>query len=1032
MTPSFTDVTATKGTDYTENTAAISFAGTAGETQVFTVSTTEDTDQEDDETFTVSLSVSGTSETVTATDTATGTITDDDGEGNQGVVTSLTVDDEVAAEGDPLTFTVTLDAAVSGGLTVTPSFTDVTATKGTDYTANTAAISFAGDAGETRTFTVPTIEDTDGEDDEAFAVGLRVSGTSESVTATDTATGMIIDDDPVTAGTLTIGDASALEGDRVTFAVTLDRAVPRGFTVTPQLSDGTATSGDDYSPEDQTVRFAGTAGETQTFSVPTVEDAVEESDETFTVSLAVSGTTAVVAATDTAAGRIVDDDLTPVVLTVDVSSVSEAVGPTVVEVTAAFEGGVSLSRATAVQVTAGGAGDAAVPGTDYTASPASFTVAIPAGAAAGSSPFTLDPVNDTLMETDEALTVSGASGARAVTGTAVTLEDDDTASARLVIRLEPDVVSEDSGPTRVSVIAEIVGATPTAPLPVTMQVGDQDDTAQLTMDYEPVDAFSVTIPPGATQQRTTFLLSPIDDDLIEGNETLTVTGEASRLDAASDQGLIRDEDLAEVRSEGTGRTLFLLARAIGSESLAAIEERFAGAGSGRRARLGAAAMPGTFAGAAGTFAGAGMPGTGPGLPGTAGAGRSVSLAGAGAHGQGAHGMGPTMAMHQHPFGELAWLDGAGFAAPLDTGPDAERTPAGSEVAGTEAVGQEAADEAGWVVWGRAATTRTAVQATPGAQARGDLFTTHLGVDTRVGSGVLLGVAASHSEGKLGYTLGTQSDAMPAAVEGGLTSAQPYVLWAPRAGLELWGLGGVGRGALQVSDTFGTVDTGIGMRLAAGGVRQEVAAASGLAVKADAFHVAMASDAHPELPAARATATRARMLLEWESEWAAPATSRIRPRLELGGRWDGGNDVSGLGTELGGGLSLMHVGLGLELSGSGRYLLAHQAEGFEEWGASVALRAGPGVTDRGMWVSVEPEWGAAASRMHAMWGQQPDPGLHPGAVGGISGAEPGRLRLAAGYALPEAGADLRLEATRETYGPRAEPNLRVGLSATFDW
>ena len=1032
VTPSFTDVTATKGTDYTANTAAMTFTGTAGETHTLTVPTIGDTDEEDDETFTVSLTVSGSSETVTATDTATGTILDDDGGGNQGVVTSLTVDDEVAAEGDPLTFTVTLNAAVSGGLTVTPSFTDATATKGADYTANTAAISFAGNAGETRTFTVTTIGDTDEEDDETFAVGLRVSGTSETVTATDTATGTIIDDDAATAGTLTIGDATALEGDRVTFAVTLDRAVPHGFTVTPQLSDGTATSGDDYSPEDQTVRFAGTAGETQTFSVPTVEDAIEESDETFTVSLAVSGTTAAVAATDTAAGRIVDDDLTPVVLTVDVPRVSEAAGPTVVEVTAAFEGGVTLSRATAVQVTAGAAGDAAVAGTDYTASPASFTVTIPAGAAAGSSPFTLDPVNDTLMETDEALTVSGASGSRAVTGTAVTLEDDDTASARLVIRLEPDVVSEDSGPTQVSVIAEIVGATPTAPLPVTMQVGDQDDTAQLTMDYEPVDGFSVTIPAGATQQRTTFLLSPIDDDLIEGNETLTVTGEATRLDPASDQGLIRDEDLAEVRSEGTGRTLFLLARAIGSESLAAIEERFSGAGSGRRARLGAGAMPGTPAGAAGTFAGSGMAGTGPGLPGMAGAGRSGSLAGAVAHGQGAPGMGSTMAMHQHPFGELAWLDGAGFAAPLDTGPDAERTPAGSEVAGTDAARQEEADEAGWVVWGRAATTRTAVQATPGAQARGDLFTMHLGVDTRVGSGVLLGVAASHSEGKLGYTLGTQSDAMPAAVEGGLTSAQPYVHWAPRAGLELWGLGGAGRGALQVSDTFGTVDTGIGMRLAAGGVRQEVSAASGLAVKADAFHVAMASDAHPDLPAARATATRARMLLEWKSEWAAPAAARIRPRLELGGRWDGGSDVDGFGSEVGGGIALAHVGLGLELAGAGRYLLAHQAEGFEEWGASLALRAGPGVSRRGAWVSVEPEWGAAASRMHAMWGQQPDPALHPGAVGGISGAEPGRLLLAAGYTLPEAGADLRLEATRESYGPRPEPNLRVGLSATFNW
>ena len=1048
VTPSFADVTATEGTDYTANTAALTFAGTAGETRTFTVATIEDTDHEDDETFTVSLTVSGTAETVTVTDTATGTITDDDGEDE--TTLAMTVADASADEGDAMTFTVTLDEAVSGGLTVTPSFTDVTATEGTDYTANTAALTFAGTAGETRTFTLSTIEDAAEEGDETFTVSLAVSGTAEAVTATDTATGTILDDDGDGgsvgggAAAVTIADADAGEGQTLTFTVTLDKAVSGGLTVTPSFTDVTATEGTDYTANTAALTFAGTAGETRTFTLSTIEDAAEEGDETFTVSLTLSGATAVTA-TDTATGRIVDDDLTPVALRAEPLRVSETAGPTTIEVTAALEGGTSLSQPTAVRVTVGAADDAAVSGTDYTASPASFTVTIPAGSAEGSSTFTLGPVNDTLLETDEDLTLSGASGSRPVTGTAVTLEDDEASSARLVVRLEPDTVSESAGPTPVTVVAEIVGATPTTPLPVTVKVGDQDDSARLTEDYEPVDAFQVLIPAGASQETVTFVLSPIPDDLIEGNETLTVTGEASRVGTASDQGVIVDEDLAEVRSEGTGRTLFLLARAIGSEALAAIEERFRSAGPGRRGQLGrlpthgpgTAGWPAAFGGQAASFAGTGMPGAGPGMPAGAGAGPAGApgssagpFAGVAAYGPGGMGMGPGMPPQQQPFDTLAWLDGANFAAPLDRGQDPGETPAGT-----------AGGEAEWVVWGRAATTRTTVQATPGAQARGDLFTMHAGVDTRVGSRALLGVAVSHSQGKLGYTLGTLSGAAPAAVEGGLTSVQPYVQWAPRAGLELWGLGGAGRGTLQVSDTFGAVDTGIGMRLAGGGVRQEVTAAGGMAVKADLFHVALASDAQMDLPVARATATRARLLLEWESEWAASASSRIRPRLELGGRWDGGSDVGGLGTEVGGGISLAHVGLGLELTGAGRYLLAHQAAGFEEWGASVALRAGPGVADRGPWVSVEPEWGAAASRMQAFWGPQVDPGLHPGAaVGGASGAQPGRLRLAAGYALPETGADLRFEATRETYGPHTGPSqgvqtgprLGVRISATFDW
>ena len=126
--------------------------------------------------------MSGATATVTATDTATGTINDDDS-------AAVTIADASANEGDGITFTVTLDKAVQDGLKVTPSFTDVTATKGTDYTENTTALTFTGTAGEKKTFTVATTEDTAVEADETFTVSLAVSGTSLTVTATDTATG---------------------------------------------------------------------------------------------------------------------------------------------------------------------------------------------------------------------------------------------------------------------------------------------------------------------------------------------------------------------------------------------------------------------------------------------------------------------------------------------------------------------------------------------------------------------------------------------------------------------------------------------------------------------------------------------------------------------------------------------------------------------------------------------------------------------------------------------------------------------------
>ena len=302
VTPSFTDETTDKSKDYTENTAALSFTGTADETKTFTVATTEDAVLEADETFTVELTVSNAPTGVTATDTGTGTIKDDDS-------AAVTVADKSASEGDAITFTVTLDEAVQGGLTVTPDFTDVSAVKGTDYTENTAALSFTGTKGETQTFTVATTEDAVLEADETFTVGLTAANapTGRTVTATDTGTGTITDDD---SAAVTVDDAEADEGDAITFTVTLSAAVQGGIEVTPSFTDVTAVEGTDYDKNTATLTFAGTANETKTFTVATTEDVVREPDETFTVGLSASdapaGTT--VTATDTATGTIEDDD----------------------------------------------------------------------------------------------------------------------------------------------------------------------------------------------------------------------------------------------------------------------------------------------------------------------------------------------------------------------------------------------------------------------------------------------------------------------------------------------------------------------------------------------------------------------------------------------------------------------------------------------------------------------------------------------------------------------------------------------------
>ena len=251
---------------------------------------------EQDESFGVSLSMTGAPSGVGVTG-GTGVIEDDDR-------AEVTVSDASAEEGGELTFTVVLDKAVQGGLTVTPAFTDGSAVEGSDYTEDTAALAFAGSAGETQTITVPALEDEVVEPEETFTLALGVSGAPPGVTAGEAGTGTIAN---VTSAAVTIADASASEGDTMTFTVVLDNAVQGGLTVTPVFTDGSAEEGEDYTEDTTALVFAGSAGETRTVTVATREDAEVEGDETFAVEVVVTEALPGVSGS-AATGTIADDD----------------------------------------------------------------------------------------------------------------------------------------------------------------------------------------------------------------------------------------------------------------------------------------------------------------------------------------------------------------------------------------------------------------------------------------------------------------------------------------------------------------------------------------------------------------------------------------------------------------------------------------------------------------------------------------------------------------------------------------------------
>ena len=64
---------------------------------------------------------------------------------------------------------------------------------------------------------------------------------------------------------------------------------------------------------------------------------------------------------------------------------------------------------------------------------------------------------------------------------------------------------------------------------VTVAVGDGGDGATEGTDYQTVSDFTVTIGAGATSGTGTFTLTPTQDSLGEGDESITVGGTATDL-----------------------------------------------------------------------------------------------------------------------------------------------------------------------------------------------------------------------------------------------------------------------------------------------------------------------------------------------------------------------------------------------------------------------------------------------------------------------------------------------------------------------
>ena len=219
------------------------------------------------------------------------------------------------ASGDSSTVavvTVSLSAAAMGTVTVEYSTADGTAIAGSDYVATSGTLEFL--PGEvTKTFHVNVNPDAVVEPDEMFFVNLTnaTSGSLSDANAMVT----ILDDDnnEPSLPTLSVSDASVIEGDTGTtsmsFNVVLSEVASGDVTFDYATTSGSAVAPDDYVNAGGSLTIP--AGQTQqSISVVVNGDLLEEGKESFQVNL--SNAVNATLADSIAEGSIVDNDQTVV------------------------------------------------------------------------------------------------------------------------------------------------------------------------------------------------------------------------------------------------------------------------------------------------------------------------------------------------------------------------------------------------------------------------------------------------------------------------------------------------------------------------------------------------------------------------------------------------------------------------------------------------------------------------------------------------------------------------------------------------
>ena len=990
------DGTATAGPDYiAHSNATLTIA--AGETSAtIAVVTRNDNEPEPmDEKFTVNLDASQElpEGVKIETDTATVTITD------HALEASVTAASATVNEGQSVTFTVTLEgqgdnrsgvvvdyelggSAVAPDDYAAPSSGTLTIPQDQDSGTITIRTELDGvlDPGETLVVTLT-------DDTRVLDEGLVVVGSPASATVT------IVDQQSVT---WSVADVEIDENQDAIFTVTLDARVQDDVTLDYETIDGTARAGRDYTavPNGQVTVDGGEL--TATFTVEVEDDSNGETSETFMVSLTLSKAPAgVERKSATATATIRDNDLALLPLE-DVTVTEGGRGNITFGLDRVLQEPVLLGYSVAGTAAWDDDYKLVLPDGRNLQAPQGV-IPVLAGIQAGA--VTVAAVDDSLAEADEQFTVTLSTvttdgSAPAVLGqVTVTIQDNDELSVSVTA---PKAVAEGQA---AQFTFRIGGGMSTAPVEVSYSLSG---TAKAPADYTAPNSTMVSIPAG--QQTATIAIQTKTDKVLEPDETLVVTLD----NAATANGTAR---VGSPRSATTAiqDPVFHSINRVNQTLLPGITRASAaGALEAVSARMALAAQGDPPAATAD-------------LTGLTGLYRAL--------------LANEQALQDGSYDLARVLGGSSFLVPLSSHDGDSGGGVGVAVWGSgdfRAIGGGDAD-ADDVDWD------------------GSVWSARLGADLRFVDSLLTGLAVSWTSGGLDYVDQLAPTDREGTYASWLISAYPYVGWTT-PGFGLWATGGFGFGGVTIDDseedaqeadlTQWSVGAGGSVTLLstdwfiAGGN-------TALKLKAEGF-LAGATVAENEsklIQELTVGVNQARAAIEASHAQHFAGGGSLRPSLEIGGRFDGGDGETGVGLEVGGGLTYADPGSGLTVAGTGRALVIRDGN-YGEWGLSGLIQLDPNAAGHGLMMSVRPTFGVTPSGVSGLWEHGTLDLLSGGdAAGGRVVAEigyglaafgtAGVLTPYAGASLTDAGAHSLSLGGRLELGPAFDLTLELERSDSAD-